>query len=56
MLGETALHPRLRCMPLRNAPLLPLSALAANLSRHTRADNHYWVGRACDGTHGDGDL
>ena len=28
-LGETALHPQLRCAPMREARLLPLHALAA---------------------------
>jgi hypothetical protein len=46
-LGESALHPRLRCAPLADAPLLPLRMLTANISAVDRADNDFWVDATC---------
>jgi hypothetical protein len=50
-LGESALHPRLRCAPLVDAPLLPLHLLTANISMQGRSDNDLWVEKTCSGSH-----
>jgi hypothetical protein len=39
-LGEVAMHPRLRCAPLRTAPLLRLQVLAANASHFNSLREH----------------
>eukprot|EP00037_Helgoeca_nana_P003142 m.38329 g.38329 ORF g.38329 m.38329 type:complete len:333 (-) comp13377_c0_seq1:412-1410(-) len=53
-LGEVALHPRLRCVPVRDAPLLPLGLLVAtslapdNQSVTTTRHNSWYSNRVCE--------
>lgn len=49
-LGEAALHPSLRCMPLRDSPLLPLAPFTLeqfNLSYAQGGQSQEWWSRHC---------